>query len=546
MRTLLSLTLPLALLLAAATVPALAQTVNIPQNQQRSPAGLETFPYRPACEQLTAAPGGSAEWLAWGPMVNGEHQTWHGLKAATATNEIYQHLAAAGLCVEGGVVVPLSIADGSIAAAPAEATKRSPMEENIERLRNAPKNREDGDGSGGATAFFLLFGATYLGYTRYVDQQEKKRLNEEDNAQPVHPPRPRAEGFSSTNIPDRVSPEDLVSVQLGHQPHPAAPAKKRTALEVLCASPFVSRAFYGFQRSGKTNLVANAANRLKKTRGIETFVLNLSSFGTEDAAYWKDFCGVFGDLLAANPEAAEALIKKAIALVDEFMAHPTPAILVCDEWTFMGAKHGEHSDLLTPLVKGLASKITGFASSGMKRRKALWAISPTIVAGELEDFAKSIKKLSPCVVAIAPGHAETWEGDELTFSRELFNQVSTNYPGALTEPPATSEVSRIACINGEWLALGTQVLVTAAASPNHSNEGVDTFPKPLELSPELELFQAWLSKKVGEVIDYAAFKNANCFREISRSKEGYLMLCDKAVIKGWLSQRGEETFFVLD
>ena len=543
MRTLLSFTLPLALV-AAVTAPVLAQSVNIPQTQQRSPDGLETFPYRPACNQLTAAPGGSAEWLAWGPIVNGEHQTWHGLKAGTATNEIYQHLATAGLCVEGGVIVPLSIADGSIAATvPVEDIKRSPMEENIERLRNAPKNREDG--SGGATAFFLLFGATYLGYTRYVDQQEKKRLNEEDNAQPVHPPRPRAEGFSSTNIPDRVSPEDLVSVQLGQQPHPAVPVKKRTALEVLCASPFVSRAFYGFQRSGKTNLVANAANRLKKARGIETFVLNLSSFGTEDAAYWQDFRGVFGDLLAASPEAAETLIKQAIALVDEFMAHPTPAILVCDEWTFMGAKHGEHSDLLTPLVKGLASKITGFASSGMKRRKALWAISPTIVAGELEDFAKSIKKLSPCVVAIAPGHAEHWEGDELTFSRELFNQVSTNYPGALTEPPAASADSRIACINGEWLALGTQVLVTAAA-PKRSGEVVDTFPKPLTISPELNLFREWLSKKIGEVIDYAAFRNANCFRDISRSKEGYLTLCDKAVIKGWLSQRGEETFFVLD
>ena len=545
MKTLLSLSIPLAL---AATVaaPAVAQTGNIPPNQQRAPAGLD-FPYRPACSQLSAVPGGSPDWLAWGPMINGEHQTWRGMKASTPTNEIYRQLAAVGLCVEGGVIVPLSMADGAAATAilPADAKKvrRSPMEENIERLRNAPENREDGDGSG-ATLFFILFGAAYLGYTRYIDQQEKKRLEDGDRTQPA--PRPRAEGFGSTNIPDRVSPEALISAQLGQQPRPAVPAKKRTALEVLCASPFVSRAFYGFQRSGKTSLVVNAANELKETRSITTFVLNLSSFGVEDASYWKDYRGVFGDLLAASPEAAEALIKQAISLVDEFMAHPTPAILVCDEWTFMGAKHGEHSDVLAPLVKGLASKITGFASSGMKRRKALWAISPTIVAGELEDFAKSIKKLSPCVVAIAPGHSEYWEGDELTFSRELFNQVATNYPGALTEPPADSAASRIACINGEWLALGTKVLVTAAAQPNHSNEAVSTFPKPLDVSPELALLQAWLSKKKGEVIDYAAFNNANCFRQISRSKESYLMLCDKAVIKGWLSQRGAETFFVLN
>ena len=541
MKPLLFFSIPLAL---AATVaaPAVAQTANIPPNQQRAPAGLD-FPYRPACSQLSAVPGGSPDWLAWGPMINGEHQTWRGVKASTPANEIYRQLAAVGLCVEGGVIVPLSMADGAAATAilPADAKKvrRSPMEENIERLRNAPENREDGDGSGGATMFFVLFGAAYLGYTRYIDQQEKKRIEDGDLAQPA--PRPRAEGFGSTNIPDRVSPEDLVSVQLGQQPRPAVPAKKRTALEVLCASPFVSRAFYGFQRSGKTSLVVNAANELKATRGITTFVLNLSSFGAEDAAYWKAYRGVFGDLLAASPEAAEALIEQAISLVDEFMAHPTPAILVCDEWTFMGAKHGEHSDVLAPLVKGLASKITGFASSGMKRRKALWAISPTIVAGELEDFAKSIKKLSPCVVAIAPGHSEYWEGDELTFSRELFNQVTTNYPGALAEPPENSEASRIACVNGEWLALGTKVLVTAAAP----NRAADTFPPPLDVSPELKLLQEWLSKKAGEVIDYASFNNANCFRQISRSKENYLKLCDQAIIKGWLSQRGVETFFVL-
>ena len=557
MKNLLSFTIPLALA-AAVAAPVIAQTGSIPQNQQRSPAGLESFPYRPACEQLTAAPGGSPDWLAWGPTVGGKHQTWRGVKVATPANKIYSQLAAVGLCVEGGVIVPLSIADGSATAAAmpsgesAEDT-RSILDRNLEELRSPIDNpAEEGEGSG-VFFFVVLFAGGFYLYDKYTTKKEEERINGLSRpADSDRQPRPRPEGFGATNIPDRISPEDLVSVQLGQRPRSAVPVKKRTALEVLCASPFVSRAFYGFQRSGKTNLVANAAKALKNSRGIDTFVINLSSFGDEDAAYWQDMRGVFGDLVSINDEAeAIALVEKAAALVDEFMNHPTPAILVCDEWTFIGAKHGSHAKTLAPLVSDLANKITGFSSSGMKRRKALWAISPTIVAGELEDFAKSIKKLSPCLVAIAPGHSEQWEGDELTFSRELFSQVSTNYPGALAEPPEGSDTSRIACINGEWLALGTKALVTA--SVGRSGEVVDTlpapvdsFPKPLPLSPELELFHVWLNKKPGEVIDYDSFNNANCFKKISRSKESYLKLCDKAIIKGWLSQQGEETFFVLE
>ena len=77
----------------------------------------------------------------------------------------------------------------------------------------------------------------------------------------------------------------------------------------------------------------------------------------------------------------------------------------------------------------------------------------------------------------------------------------------------------------------------------------DTNPPPAaakSLSLELQAFRDWLDKKVGEVIDYSSFNNANCFRKISRSKESYLQLCDKSIMKGWLSQRTEDTFFVLE
>ncbi|MEO0373240.1 MAG: hypothetical protein AAF329_01175 [Cyanobacteria bacterium P01_A01_bin.17] len=548
---------------------AVAQTLTIPTAQQKPPATLEDrYPYRPACVQLIPQVSKTnPDFIAWGPVIGGKQQIWYGLPALMSLQKAQEQLAALGLCVAGGEVVPFTPVDFDTASTATTDQlltddPRSPLERNLENLRNAP-NDPNNDESGNVFFVLLLAAGMYVLYDRYTERRDTAHQTRDRDREPDrrhgdrHPfsfdspyslsTRHENDAAATTDgvIPDRVSPEDLVAIQLGQQPEPV---KKRTALDVLCASPFVSRAIYGAQRSGKSNFVASAAKALKTARGVEFFVINLSSYGSEDTAYWSEATAVLGDLVAiSEPEEATALINRAVALVDDFMNHPTPAILVCDEWTFMGAKHGTHGELLAPLLKDLANKIAGFASSGMKRRKGLWAISPTIVAGELEDFAKSVKKLSPCLVAIAPGHAEQWDGDELAFSRELYNQVATNYPGALAEPPDTSASSRIACINGEWLALGTKALVAAAIAD--SSEVVETmpvvFPKPLPLSPALELFRDWLGKKVGEVIDHNAFKNANCFRQISRSKESYLMLCDKAMIKGWLSQQGEETFFVL-
>ena len=556
--------LPAALVLLAATVTvssASAQTPTIPAAQNRPPATLDgRYPYRPACVQLIPQISAkNSDFIAWGPVIGGKHQVWYGLPATIGISKALEELAALGLCVTNGEVVPFASIEGAI---PISNDTRSPLERNLEELRSAPSD-PNADENGQVFLALLLAIGCYFAYVRYAERQEEAERDRRfrDRRPPSSSAHQLASQTSLDNttdslIPDRVSPEDLITVQLGHQPHiQSHMGKKRTALDVLCASPFISRAVYGAQRSGKSNFVANAAKVLNATRGIDFFVINLSSYGSEDAAYWENAQAVLGDLVAmSDPEEAAALINRAIALVDEFMNHPTPAVLVCDEWTFMGTKHGTFGDLLAPLIKNLANKIAGFASSGMKRRKGLWAVSPTIVAGELEDFAKSVKKLSPCLVAIAPGHAELWDGDELTFSRELFNQVSTNYPGALAEPPDTSASSRIACINGEWLDLGTRALAPALTSSAGSNVTTNDaaeplpspFPKPLPSSPELQLFRDWLDKKAGEVIDLGSFKNANCFRQISRSKESFLMLCDKAIIKGWLSQQGQETFFVLD
>ena len=127
-----------------------------------------------------------------------------------------------------------------------------------------------------------------------------------------------------------------------------------------------------------------------------------------------------------------------------------PSILVVDEWTNATASHANYVDLLAPLIKTLASKITAFSSTGMKRKKALWTIAPEMVAGTMEDFGKAVKKLSLCLVAIAPGHIVTWQGQELTFSWELYSQCTKNYAG-LSPPPEDAEESRLAYLNGQWM-----------------------------------------------------------------------------------------------
>ena len=104
--------------IALFSLPAIAQTNNIPPNQQRPPATFEQYPYRPACEQLSAVPGGTSDWLAWGPVVNGAHQNWRGIAATTPTDKVYSQLAAVGLCVEGGAVVPLSLSESSACSDP--------------------------------------------------------------------------------------------------------------------------------------------------------------------------------------------------------------------------------------------------------------------------------------------------------------------------------------------------------------------------------------------------------------------------------------------
>ena len=447
----LAITFPIALV--AATGSAIAQTINIPTAQQRSPATFEQYPYRPACRQLTAAPGSADGWFAWGPTIAGEHQNWRGIEANVPPERAYERLAVVGLCVMDGELVPF--------AALAADRPKTIGQRNVEQLKAKATNADEGD----AFAQFVFIGALVFGGLLLWEKLEEKpfvrrMVGASDTTAFTRVPPSYVEPEPASNIPDRVSESALADL-------PNSPAPPRSALERLAASPFISRAVFGAQRTGKTNLVAAAMQQLV-AKGVKVFVINLSSVnvGNEDAAYWdKDgIRSVRGDLETIDgPAAAKRLIESAIALVDEFMREPSPSILVVDEWTNATASHAEYVDLLAPLIKLLAGKITAFSSTGMKRKKALWTIAPEIVAGTMEDFGKAVKKLSLCLVAISPGHTAQWDGQELSFSWELYGQVSKNYVG-LTPPPEDSTESRIAYLDGQWVGLGTESLAGVTAT----------------------------------------------------------------------------------
>ena len=238
----LALAFPLALVSAGS---AIAQT--IPNAQNKSPATFDQYPYRPACRQLTAAPGGAAGWFAWGPTIEGEHQNWKGIEANVPPEQAYERLAAVGLCVQAGELVPFT----SLAASKA----RSPMERNLRELRNKGQGTDSGEPSDdGFSAFMLLMLVMFGGVHLWEKVEERPWVKRVTGHQPSAPFDHVPPSFNETTIPDRVSPEDLGDL-------PNSPDSPRSALDTIVNTPFVSRAIFGFQRTGKTNLVVMATSR---------------------------------------------------------------------------------------------------------------------------------------------------------------------------------------------------------------------------------------------------------------------------------------------
>lgn len=517
----LSLSLPLALVAGGGFAPAAA----IPANQQRPPATLEgRYDVRPACSQLTAIPGSTAGWSGWGPTVGGmQHEVWYGLPSGKTLQQAHRALSELGFCVLGGIAVNLAAPEFSAEDTPPETLSHAQQAAaEAHATAEANRNGRQTEGGGGFVALALLVVGGVLAYERFEDKPIVRRVMGE-------PP-------ASTPAMQPVIPNQLP------ESWDDAPDTPRTARDVLANGAFISRAFYGGQGAGKTNLAADVL-RDKASEGVKVFVINLASYGSEDAQYWEGFTGLFEDLSTIKDTSeVESVVERAMSVIDQFWETQN-AILLMDEWAILTGKYGRYTEQLDPLVRSLADKISSLSSSGMKRRQAIWTIAPEIVAGTMEDFGKAVKKLQPVIVAVAPGHTVESRGQNIAFDASVFGQVKLNYE-MISDPPTSSEQSRICFVNGEWFPLGTRQLAGVAAAGGYVQDR--RLPKSDPISGELRLFLLWLDSKVGAVITLKDFKNANVFRDkVNRSREVFLRLCDKSVIKGRLVPKEDEAFFVL-
>ncbi len=227
-------------------------------------------------------------------------------------------------------------------------------------------------------------------------------------------------------------------------------SKVLSPLERLLASPFQSRAWFGAQRTGKSYLAAVTSQQMH-LNGTKVFHINLHSFGIEDLSYWTHAKSVTGDMGHLETHEVLNLITRAIGVVKEF-TRTQNALLIFDEITLTGSKNNPYLDDLQPLLQMVASSCSELASTGKKRKQAIWTISPDFVAGELVQEVKAIKSLTVTFVAIPPGKTLDWEGQAIGFHAESFGNIQRNFP-ALSDAPRM-DCDRMVFVDALWLDMG--------------------------------------------------------------------------------------------
>lgn len=276
------------------------------------------------------------------------------------------------------------------------------------------------------------------------------------------------QGQEGPTVPEKLEPKTVTATK----------PKVDTALSRLLASPFQSRAIFGGQRTGKSNLVSVASSELAKS-GAKIYHINLLSYtgkGDEDSQYVKH-CeqSIRSDFShETDSNRRTAVVADCIKMVQAWWDYEGEAILIFDEYAYAASVAVPETGALLTLI---ADKLSAIASSGMKREHSLWALSPTMVASEMQDAGKRIKSLKPVMVAIAPGHTEEWQGQQLTFDSSLHTEVNRNFGNIIPFPSAamTPGESRIAYIDGSWCGLGTNG--KKKEEPQQGSELVDLLAK---------------------------------------------------------------------
>lgn len=387
------------------------------------------------------------------------------------------------------------------------------------------------------------------------EEKEEKEEEEEEEEEVTNP--------ATTKISPLYQSKPVANVSI-----PKAP----TAYSVLIANPFSSRAGFGWQRTGKTYLFAIATQELALERGVQIFHINMASYGDEDAQYWGHAVkSIRCDLPSLDSYQAQYYTDEAIECVHQFFATRN-AILVFDEIVLTGSLSNQHAEIVAPLLKLVADKISCLASTGVKRAQAIWTLSPDFVAGACTQDCKALKSLSLCYISIPPGKSVDWNGNPVKFHQETFENVKRNFP-SLTYPEGKWKGDRICFVDGQWRELGELPALhsqtkSILSKPKKQNSMLSTVQKLEQIykdsessspskfenliaklnQPEEEkfkLFVLWLSKRQGEEITFEQVKGGWARNAgVERSKEALLNLIHFAIQKELLSESGNNKWVV--
>lgn len=234
------------------------------------------------------------------------------------------------------------------------------------------------------------------------------------------------------------------------QPSRQKTSNRATAQELIIARPYVSRAFYGAQRSGKTWLAAVcSADLAASSLNTKTYYINLCHAEADSLDIWSHAKKVVADLSTCDAYTAEDAIEDSLNLVDEAMTQPH-SLLIVDEFIYTASTTNQYAEQMKPLVTKLADKITTLSSAGTKRKQAIYTIAPNIVASRLSNDGKAVKSLEPTLVGIAPGYSVDVDGHAVIWSDEVFTQVYDNYKGVQHPGDKDYLAERIAWVNNKW------------------------------------------------------------------------------------------------
>jgi hypothetical protein len=208
----------------------------------------------------------------------------------------------------------------------------------------------------------------------------------------------------------------------------------------LADNPFLCYFILASQRTGKTSSAAAASLVIKREKGTEVYYVNLSDHGqgNREAFAHADRVAI-GDINGGNPTDAVALVKEAIAIIEQFHKSNN-AILVVDEWVNLALKVRAGMDEFWNVLSPKAAALT---SNGIGCGRSVWAIAPTFQAAVMREEAKVVKSFVPLILSVAPGQSIEWSNpatgvmSRIPYNGSLVGQASRNWPDAgIVEPTA--------------------------------------------------------------------------------------------------------------